>query len=59
MLTLQDIESLFVRRGAEQYSGEPVTQLEHALQCAALAETEDADDELVTAALLHDLAPAR
>ena len=55
MLTLQDIESLFVHRGAEQYSGEPVTQLEHALQCAALAEAEGADDELVTAAFLHDL----
>jgi phosphonate degradation associated HDIG domain protein len=55
VLTLQDIESLFVRRGAEQYSGEPVTQLEHALQCAALAEAEGADDELVTAAFLHDL----
>ena len=55
MLTLQDIESLFIRRGGEQYSGEPVTQLEHALQCATLAETEGADDELVTAAFLHDL----
>jgi phosphonate degradation associated HDIG domain protein len=32
-----------------------VTQLEHALQSAALAEAEGADDELVTAALLHDL----
>ena len=55
MLTLQDIHDLFMRRGAEQYSGEPVTQLEHALQCAALAEAEGADDELVTAAFLHDL----
>lgn len=55
MLTLQDIESLFIRRGGEQYSGEPVTQLEHALQCGALAEAEGADDELVTAAFLHDL----
>ncbi len=55
MLTLQDIESLFARRGGEQYSGEPVTQLEHALQCATLAEAEGADDELVTAAFLHDL----
>src|SRR6202008_3292963 len=34
---------------------ESVTQLEHALQCANLAELEDADDEMVTAALLHDL----
>jgi phosphonate degradation associated HDIG domain protein len=55
VLTLDDIEALFARRGAEQYSGEPVTQLEHALQCAALAEAEGADDDLVTAALLHDL----
>lgn len=54
-LTLADIEALFARRGAEQYSGEPVTQLEHAVQCATLAEAEGADDELVTAALLHDI----
>jgi phosphonate degradation associated HDIG domain protein len=54
-MTLRDIEQLFASRGAEQYSGEPVTQLEHALQCALLAETDDAGDELVTAALLHDL----
>ena len=54
-LTLDDIETLFARRGHEQYTGEPVTQLEHALQCALLAEQEGADDELVTAALLHDL----
>jgi phosphonate degradation associated HDIG domain protein len=55
MLSIDDIETLFTRRGGEQYSGEPVTQLEHALQTAALAEGEGADDELVTAALLHDL----
>lgn len=54
-LTLQDIDDLFQRRGHETYSGEPVTQLEHALQSAALAEIEGADDALVTAALLHDL----
>ena len=55
MLSLVDIEQVFAHRGAEQYSGEPVTQLEHALQTAALAEGEGADDELVTASLLHDL----
>ena len=55
MLRLADIESLFVKHGDEQYSGEPVTQLEHALQTAYLAERDGADDELVTAALLHDL----
>jgi phosphonate degradation associated HDIG domain protein len=54
-LAFEDIAQLFGARGAEQYSGEPVTQLEHALQTAALAEAEGAEDELVTAALLHDL----
>lgn len=37
------------------YGGEAVTQLEHALQCAALAQGEAAGGELVTAALLHDI----
>ncbi|KNZ31598.1 MAG: phosphohydrolase [Methylibium sp. NZG] len=55
MLSLSDIALLFARHGAEQYTGEPVTQLEHALQTAHLAEQSDADDELVTACLLHDL----
>ena len=55
MLKLADIEQLFAERGGEQYSGEPVTQLEHALQTAHQAELEGASDELVTAALLHDL----
>jgi [1-hydroxy-2-(trimethylamino)ethyl]phosphonate dioxygenase len=45
----------FDRRGADGYSGEAVTQEEHALQCAALAEAEGADEALVVAALLHDL----
>ena len=55
MLTIADIELLFARHGSEQYSGEPVTQLEHALQTAHLAEQSDAGDPLVTACLLHDL----
>jgi predicted HD phosphohydrolase len=37
------------------YDGEPVDQLEHALQCAALAR-ETGDREFVIAALLHDIA---
>ncbi|MEP7301240.1 MAG: phosphohydrolase [Caldimonas sp.] len=55
MLTLEDIGLVFSRHGCAQYSGEPVTQLEHALQTAHLAEQSDADDALVTACLLHDL----
>ncbi|MFM7320023.1 MAG: phosphonate degradation HD-domain oxygenase [Armatimonadota bacterium] len=41
--------------GGDLYVGEAVTQLEHALQAAALAEQEGAPDELVVAALLHDI----
>lgn len=52
---LDDIRQLFAARGAARYDGEPVTQLEHALQTAHLAEQARADDELVTACLLHDL----
>ena len=51
---IQEIEELFARYGGESY-GEGVTQLEHALQTAALAEAEGADDSLVVAALLHDV----
>ncbi len=50
---IEDILALFLRRGGEHY-GEGVSQLEHALQCAALAERAGAPDSLVAAALLHD-----
>ncbi|WP_025600224.1 phosphonate degradation HD-domain oxygenase [Burkholderia sp. WSM2230] len=54
-LTVSDIRSLFEQYGDIAYSGEPVTQLQHALQTGALAEEAGADDELVVAAFLHDL----
>ncbi|MEL6205625.1 MAG: phosphonate degradation HD-domain oxygenase [Pseudomonadota bacterium] len=50
-----EVEALLARRGGEEYAGEPVSQLEHALQCAALAEAEGAGPALVAAALLHDI----
>ena len=49
------IADIFERRGAEAYLGEPVTVSEHMLQSAWLAEQENAEDELVAAALLHDI----
>jgi phosphonate degradation associated HDIG domain protein len=49
------IVHLYRTHGAGQYGGESVTQLEHALQCAALAEEEGATPALVAASLLHDL----
>jgi phosphonate degradation associated HDIG domain protein len=54
-LTIADICALFDAKGGRMYSGEPVTQLEHALQSASLAESSGADAALITAALLHDL----
>lgn len=52
---LSDLEKVFRDHGRIAYSGEGVSQLEHALQAAHLAERADAGDELVTAALLHDI----
>jgi phosphonate degradation associated HDIG domain protein len=54
-LTLDDITSLYRRKGDLGYSGEPVTQIEHALQAALLAEMAGSSDALVTATLLHDI----
>jgi len=50
-----DIEALFARLGDRAYAGEPVSQLEHALQSGLLAEQAGAGPALVTAAFLHDL----
>lgn len=54
-LSVKDIRSLFEQYGNLAYSGEPVTQLEHALQSGLLAEEAGAGEELVAAAFLHDL----
>jgi len=55
MNTSEQIEQLFEKKGGEAYFGENVTQLEHALQAAWMAEQEAAPDPLVVAALLHDI----
>lgn len=49
------IVSLFAEKGQAAYFGEAVTQTEHALQCAHLAERSGADSELIAASLLHDV----
>jgi len=49
-----EIEQLFAVHGALIY-GESVNQIEHALQCATLAENAGASDALIVAALLHDV----
>lgn len=49
-----EIVGLYERWGAHRYD-EEVTQLAHALQCADLAVDAGASDELIAAALLHDV----
>lgn len=52
---METITALFTQSGGDAYYGEPVTQLEHALQCAQLAEQAGADPDTIVAALLHDI----
>jgi len=55
---LERIEHWFALHGATSYEGnrrESVSALNHALQCAWLAESAHADAPLIAAALLHDV----
>jgi phosphonate degradation associated HDIG domain protein len=54
-LTINDIIRLYDDRGEAWYGGESVTQRQHALQCAWLAERDGAAPGLIIACLLHDL----
>jgi phosphonate degradation associated HDIG domain protein len=55
MKVFDEIAALFSRHGGGAYFGEAVTQVEHALQAAHFAAETFAPDELVLAALLHDV----
>jgi phosphonate degradation associated HDIG domain protein len=52
---VNEVFSLYEKFGDEDYIGEPVSQLEHMSQAAALAEAEGYDDEVVLAAFFHDI----
>lgn len=51
---IDQIRETYASRGSDHY-GEDVSQREHAEQCAHHAQTEGASDELIVAALLHDI----
>ncbi len=53
--TVRDIISLYRDEGHAAYGGEPVSQLEHALQCADMARSEGHHVDVVCAAFLHDI----
>lgn len=46
---------IFQRRGDQEYLGEPVTLSQHMLQGATLAQQNHEDEDLIIAALLHDI----
>ena len=52
---IEFIRDIFERRGAESYLGEDVTMSQHMLQGAARAAAAGLDEEVVAAALLHDI----
>ena len=49
------IGDIFARCGDEEYLGEPVTMAQHMLQGAAIAEKNKMDEDVIVAALLHDI----
>jgi phosphonate degradation associated HDIG domain protein len=55
MAGLDELFGLLARKGGDRYGQEAVSQIEHALQGAALAESENASAALVVATLFHDI----
>ena len=53
--TANEIIGLYQQYGGAEYAGERVTQLEHMVQAAQLAEEQGYDDEVILAAFLHDI----
>jgi phosphonate degradation associated HDIG domain protein len=52
---VNEVFALYEQHGDEDYIGEPVSQIEHMSQAAALAQAEGYDDEVVLAAFFHDI----
>jgi putative nucleotidyltransferase with HDIG domain len=50
-----EIMDLYKGYGGNEYAGEKVTQLEHMVQSAQLAEEQGYDEEVILAAFLHDI----
>src|SRR5579872_3255451 len=46
---------LYEEHGGAEYAGEKVSQLEHMVQAAQLAEAQGFDEEVILAAFLHDI----
>jgi len=53
--TTDEILGLYESYGGAEYAGEKVSQLEHMVQAAQLAEAQGFDEEVILAAFLHDV----
>ncbi|KAG0051246.1 hypothetical protein BGZ83_003953 [Gryganskiella cystojenkinii] len=53
--TVENIFTILEDGSKKEYLGEDISQLEHSLQTAQQARDDNADDETVIAALLHDI----
>lgn len=53
--TVRDLFAFITAQGIGDYIGEKVSQLQHSLQAATLAQKAGADDDTVLGALLHDV----
>jgi phosphonate degradation associated HDIG domain protein len=53
--TIEEIFALYEKHGADDYIGEPVSQLEHMAQSAQLAAKQGFDEEVILAAFFHDI----
>ena len=52
---INNIKKVFINFGRDHFDEKNVTKLNHALQCAYLAEKENSTPALITASLLHDI----
>lgn len=55
LLSIPQISEIYRQEGQQLYGGEAVSQLEHALQCATLAEAADQPIAMIVSCLLHDI----
>ena len=55
MSVKNSIKKLFTKYGKNDYIGENISQTEHMIQAAMLAERGNEDDEIIIAAFLHDI----
>ncbi|KAF7195154.1 Phosphonoacetate hydrolase [Pseudocercospora fuligena] len=53
--TIRELFAFILKQGNSDYLGEAVSQLQHSLQTATLAQNAGADEETVLGALLHDV----